>query len=115
MPAPSGDRFSAQSFSDCAFCPPGRRGFRTARTCNECGKPLCLVCRPAIPNHPFLCPECSGGAVEDTLHNPGATADRLASAGITTPTWLIVLREQAAARAASGTVAAAVEELIVPE
>lgn len=115
MPAVSGDRFSAQSFADCVFCPAGRRGFRTARSCGQCGKPLCLVCRPAIPNQPFLCPECNGGAVEDTLHNPAATADRLTSAGITTPTWLIVLRDQAAARAAQASVAVAVEELIVPE
>lgn len=115
MPAVSGDRFSAQSFADCAFCPADRRRFRTARTCGQCGKPLCLVCRPAIPNQPFLCPECSGGAVEDTLHNPAATAERLAGAGIVVPTWLIILRDQAAVRAAKADVAAAVEELIVPE
>jgi hypothetical protein len=109
MPQASGARFSGQSFTDCAFCPPGRRRFRTARQCDRCARPLCLVCRPMLPAHPYLCPECGGGPIEDTLHDPASAVARISAQGVTPPAWLLLLRDQAAARHTDP------EELVVPE
>jgi hypothetical protein len=110
MPAASGERFSSQSMSDCEFCPPERRGFRTTRQCSGCSRFLCLVCRPALPQVPFLCPECGGGALEDAMGSPGACIERLSGAGRTVPFWLHVLHRRMAAAAKPDA-----EELLVPE
>ncbi len=110
MPAVSGDRFSSQNMSDCAFCPPEGRRFRTTRTCNECGRPLCLICRPAVPKAPFLCPECGGGPREDAIHQPGAAIERIRAAGNAAPYWLTVIE-----RRLQATSPAVVETEIVPE
>ena len=109
MPAASGDRFSGQNLSDCAFCPPADRQFRTQRQCSGCAKPLCLVCRPEVPGTPYRCPECGGGAVEDTLHTPDAAVRRIQEAGAKPPFWLTLLVEHTAASRM------AAEEVIVPE
>ena len=110
MPQVSGDRFSSQNMSDCEFCAPGGRRFRTTRQCSTCGKPLCLVCRPALPGTAFLCPDCGGGAVEDALHQPQQVIDRLTSSGVTVPFWLSVAVEQIRTHPQE-----TIEELIVPE
>ena len=78
--------------ADCAFCPPDARRFRTARQCANCGTALCLVCRPAIPAIPFLCPNCGGGERENTLKDPARTIARLQAAGLTVPYWLEILQ-----------------------
>jgi hypothetical protein len=105
-----GDRISSQNMADCEFCPPDGRRFRTMRQCAGCSKPLCLVCRPALPAVSFLCPDCGGGAVENALHAPHAVVERLTSAGQTVPYWLTVAIEQIGRAPKED-----VEELIVPE
>ena len=110
MPQVSGDRFSSQNMSDCQFCPPENRRFRTARQCSKCSRPLCLVCRPHVPQADYLCPECGGGAVEDAIHAPEAAIERISAAGHPVPYWLCILRERMAVAPAR-----AVDELIVPE
>lgn len=110
MPSVTGDRFSSQSMSDCEFCPADGRRFRTARQCAECGKPLCLVCRPVVSGVSFLCPTCGGGPRENSLLEPSLVIERISAAGHTTPFWLTIAHEQITL--AVGTQA---EELIVPE
>lgn len=110
MPKATGDRFSSQTMADCVFCPPEGRRFRTARQCAECGRPLCLVCRPAVPAIAYLCPDCGGGHPENALHAPAVVIERLTGAGYTAPFWLTVARDQI--RLSSDENA---EELIVPE
>ena len=110
MPRVSGDRFSSQNLSDCAFCPPEGRRFRTARQCSGCSRALCLVCRPEIPGSAFLCPECGGGPREDTLHQPAATITRLREAGVTVPFWLVTLEARLAV-----TKDPDADEILVPE
>src|SRR5262249_31354162 len=110
MPAVTGDRFSSQNLSDCAFCVPLGRQFRTQRQCSGCSRPLCLVCRPAVPGQPLLCPECGGGPPEAAIQNPTACIDRITAAGQAVPFWLEVLRERLALAGAT-----AAEEMIVPE
>ena len=109
MPAPAGDRFSSQNMSDCEFCPPGGRRFRTQRQCSGCGRYLCIVCRPCIPAVAFLCPDCGGGPAEDTLHHPDRTIERLKTEGVTVPFWLGLLHE----RMTTGKIEA--DEVMVPE
>jgi hypothetical protein len=109
MPAPAGDRFSSQNMSDCEFCPPDGRRFRTQRQCVRCNRNLCIVCRPCVPGVEFLCPDCGGGPAEDTLHHPDKTIERLTSAGVTVPFWLCLLRD----RMTVGNLEA--DEVIVPE
>jgi len=110
MPAVSGDRFSSQNMADCHFCPPDGRRFRTARQCTECRKALCLVCRPAHPKVPFLCPDCGGGAPENALKQPAACIDRITQAGHEAPYWLVVVKERLGVLPP-----AEAEQLIVPE
>jgi hypothetical protein len=112
MPRVSGDRFSSQNLSDCAFCPPGGRQFRTPRQCAACARALCLVCRPEVPGTPFLCPECGGGPREDTLRQPERAIARIREAGHAVPFWLTALHEGMATPSELPTDA---EELIVPE
>ncbi|MCC2669183.1 MAG: hypothetical protein K0Q72_1654 [Armatimonadetes bacterium] len=109
MPPPNADRFSSQNMSDCEFCPPDGRRFRTMRQCSGCSKALCLVCRPALPALAFLCPECGGGEVENALHAPAAVIERLQAAGHTVPYWLLVAAAQGGP--AGNEIA---EELIIP-
>ena len=111
MPQVTGDRFSSSSMSDCVFCLPEGRRFRTQRQCRDCGKALCLVCRPEVPGVPFLCPDCGGGPREDAIHAPGATITRIQSAGHKVPYWLLVLQE----RLEIVTDVEKLEEEIVPE
>lgn len=111
MPQVTGDRFSSQSMSDCAFCPPEGRRFRTSRQCAQCSRPLCLGCRVPVPGTPFLCPECGGGPCEDALHVPGAAVERLQAAGHAAPYWLLVLHERSLAAASPEQV----EAELVPE
>jgi len=108
MPAP--DRFSSQNMADCEFCPRDGRRFRTARQCAQCGKALCIVCRPQVPQIAFLCPECGGGPRDDALKDPGAVIRRLTDGGLTPPYWLVLLEERLAA-----TPSRDAEEIIVPE
>jgi hypothetical protein len=110
MPSVTGDRFSSQNMSDCEFCPPGGRRFRTTRQCATCSRSLCLVCRPWVPRVPFLCPECGGGPAENAIHDPAGAIRKIEQAGQSAPYWLEVLRERAAAVKPEE-----VEELIVPE
>jgi len=98
MPQPGGDRFSNFNMADCAFCPPERRGFRTGRVCEGCGRPLCVVCRPWSPGQAFRCAECGGGALEDALGAPDDCIRRREEAGQPVPFWLTVLRERARVR-----------------
>ena len=110
MPQVTGDRFSSQNMSDCEFCPPDGRRFRTTRQCTNCSRFLCLVCRPWVPKVPFLCPDCGGGPSEDAIHQPARAIERLEKAGQTAPYWLVVLRER------TGTAKPEeAEALIVPE
>ncbi len=94
MPSVSGDRFSSSNMSDCSFCHPEGRRFRTQRQCSECGKPLCLVCRPEVPGTPFLCPECGGGPCDDAIHQPDAVVARIQGAGHPVPFWLTLISER---------------------
>ena len=110
MPQVSGDRFSSQNMADCDFCSPEGRSFRTTRQCEGCTRPLCIVCRPAAPQAPYLCPECGGGPREDAIHRPEVSIARFQEAGQTVPFWLTVLRERMAAAQVRDA-----EELIVPE
>lgn len=110
MPQVSGDRFTSQSMSDCDFCPSDGRRFRTARQCATCSKALCLVCRPALPGTAFLCPDCGGGIVENSLLHPQQVIERLTTTGVTVPYWLSVAVEQI-----QGHPQETIEELIVPE
>jgi hypothetical protein len=110
MPQVSGDRFSSQNMSDCAFCPADGRRFRTTRQCSACGKALCLVCRPALPGTAFVCPDCGGGEAEYALLRPQLVIERLTAAGVTVPFWLSVAVEQISTHPTES-----VEELIVPE
>src|SRR5579862_3964635 len=109
MPQFTGDRFSSQSMADCAFCAADGRRYRTTRQCAGCGKPLCLVCRPWVPQVRFLCPECGGGPLANAVEAPQAAIDDLVIAGFTPPYWLLVLQEQSARRKETA------EELVVPE
>lgn len=110
MPSFTGDRFSSANMSDCEFCRPEGRRFRTTRQCAECRRYLCLVCRPQIPGAPFLCPHCGGGPCEDALHQPGSVIRRLAESGHTVPFWLTVIEERLARIPTHDP-----DELIVPE
>jgi hypothetical protein len=110
MPPLRGDRFSSQSMSDCAFCPPDGRRYRTTRQCAGCSQPLCLVCRPDIPGVAYLCPDCGGGACENAIAEPAAVLARLTAAGQTPPYWLVLHHERLTAAQAP-----VAEELIVPE
>jgi hypothetical protein len=110
MPAVTGDRFSSQNMSDCLFCPPEGRRFRTTRQCSACSRALCLVCRPEVPGQPYLCPPCGGGPVEDAIHQPGACIERIRAAELPVPFWLEVHQERLAA-----VPAAEAGDLIVPE
>ena len=110
MPAVTGDRFSSQNMADCPFCPAGGRQFRTGRQCAECGKPLCLICRPEVPKQPFLCPDCGGGPVEDAIHAPGPAIERIRTAGQPIPYWLTLLQQRIQVTSPE-----AVENEIVPE
>jgi len=106
----SGDRFSSQNMSDCEFCPPDGRRFRTMRQCSACGKALCLVCRPALAGTAYVCPECGGGVAEDALHRPQQVIERLTASGVTVPFWLSIAVEQLRTHPTES-----IEELIVPE
>jgi hypothetical protein len=110
MPAVTGDRFSSQTMSDCQFCPAQGRGFRTTRQCAGCARYLCIVCRPNVPQVPFLCPECGGGPREDAIHAPGASLERIQAAGQVAPYWLVLLQERVGVAPAGD-----VEALLVPE
>src|SRR3954452_16178539 len=110
MPAVTGDRFSSQNMQDCAFCPEEGRRFRTMRQCVQCGRALCLVCRPEVPGQPFLCPDCGGGPPEDALHHPAVCIERIAGRGQAVPFWLEVLQERLALLPVPEP-----EEIIVPE
>lgn len=110
MPRATGDRFTSQTMADCEFCPPDGRRFRTARQCSKCERPLCLVCRPAVPALAFLCPDCGGGQPENALLQPAAVIERLTVAGHTAPFWLTIAREQLVLAQDQD-----VEELIMPE
>lgn len=94
MPAVTGDRFSSQNMANCHFCPAGGRQFRTGRVCAECGKALCLICRPEVPRQPFLCPDCGGGPVEDAIHTPGRAIERIRASGQPVPYWLTLIQER---------------------
>ena len=95
MPQVTGDRFSIYNMADCEFCPVDRRKFRTGRVCGVCSRPLCVVCRPFVPNQDYVCPDCGGGPVEDPLHAPDASIHLREAAGIPVPYWLSVLRDRA--------------------
>jgi hypothetical protein len=99
MPRVTGDRFSSQNMADCEFCHPGEDGsgrrFRTTRQCAGCGKYLCLLCRPWVPQVEFLCPDCGGGPRDNAIHDPAAAVKRLQDSGHTAPYWLLVLHERA--------------------
>jgi hypothetical protein len=112
MPATRGDHFTSQTMADCAFCPTSDsgRGFRTARQCAGCNRPLCVVCRPQVAQTAFLCPDCGGGPLDNALNDPAGCIARLQAAGHTIPYWLIVVQERLAAMPVPE-----VEELIVPE
>jgi hypothetical protein len=109
MPQVSGDRFSSFNMADCAFCPEHGRRFRTGRLCAQCSKPLCIVCRPWIPQQPYLCPECGGGPAEDALHAPQAAIARIEASGQTAPFWLKVLEARTAQKHEDP------DEIVVPE
>jgi hypothetical protein len=109
MPA-AGERFSSASMADCEFCPRDGRRFRTTRQCSSCGRFLCIVCRPQVPQIAVLCPDCGGGARDDALHQPEAAIQRISEAGYTVPFWLIVIQERLAKLPSKDP-----EELIVPE
>lgn len=110
MPRPPLDRFTSQSMSDCEFCSPEGRRFRTQRQCSVCSRHLCLVCRPWVPQAAYLCPDCGGGTREDALHEPGASIERLTAAGLNAPFWLLLMQDRL-----SASKAASVDEEIVPE
>ena len=110
MPQVTGDRFSSQNMSDCSFCPPDGRRFRTTRQCATCSRPLCLACRPHVPQVPYLCPECGGGPAEAAIQAPEAAIQRISAQGHVVPFWLAVMQERQAAAPAQEA-----EELIVPE
>jgi len=110
MPRVTGDRFSSQNMSDCEFCLPDGRRFRTTRQCARCSRALCIVCRPWSPAAEFLCPECGGGPREDGLHAPADAIQKLETAGLPIPFWLLVVQERT-----RGAEPAKVDEEIVPE
>src|SRR5436853_489570 len=110
MPALSGDRFSSQNMSDCEFCSPDGRRFRTTRQCSKCSRFLCLACRPHVPQQPLLCPDCGGGPRDNVFAAPAAVIERIEKAGQTVPFWLVVLRERTAALPPEQA-----EELVIPE
>ena len=109
MPQVTGDRFTSANMADCTFCPPAGRRFRTGRICGNCSRPLCIVCRPWVPQQPYLCPECGGGPAQDALHAPGAAIRRLEDAGLTVPYWLRVLDERTVRKNEDP------DEIVVPE
>jgi len=110
MPQSTGDRFSSQNMSDCGFCPAEGRRFRTTRQCNQCGRPLCLSCRPEVPEVSYLCPECGGGPSEDAIHHPEQAIGKIQAGGRAAPYWLLVLHERLAAAPVPDA-----DELIAPE
>lgn len=103
------DRFSAQNMADCEFCPPDGRRFRTTRQCAGCGRFLCLICRPWVPQASHLCPDCDGAPAVRALTNPAAAMEQLQAAGHAIPFWLTMVHERTVARHV------AVEDEIVPE
>lgn len=109
MPQVSGARFTVYNLADCEFCPSDRRRFRTGRVCGQCSRPLCVVCRPFVPQQPYLCPDCGGGPVEDPLHAPEASIQLREAAGVLIPYWLCVLRDRTVKKAEDP------DETIVPE